>query len=344
MKISLLCPVRVVNLIFLIGVDCTHLQCFDLNLYLMMNEKRPTWKCAICDKIASAYKLIIDQYFLDILQRADSSVSDVELLKDGSWRAFKVEAETLSSDEDGDIVPCKVTSSASNPPKGLITSMKPSPSTPVTVNEDIITLDSDGDEDFTPPPPSTSTTTDSNGTPAQASPQGVTSVKSEMSVIRLDDSDGGIIPISRSPPNIPSIGPQGDAFASTKAATPSESALSSPSAPQQTLMLALAPDMAQNSDLMTGTATQATNPLAAIHQNPIFASTSSYGAIVLGIVITSPSMIPQQGFASFPDFTFMNGGGRTSFDPTQRNLQDTMAQLLGTITQSAQQSYYDRTS
>uniref|UniRef100_A0A1I7Y5C5 Clathrin assembly protein n=1 Tax=Steinernema glaseri TaxID=37863 RepID=A0A1I7Y5C5_9BILA len=63
------------------------------------------------------------------------------------------------------------------------------------------------------------------------------------------------------------------------AATSSESALSPPSAPQQTLMSALAPVMAQNSDLMTGPATQATNPLAAMHQNPIFASTSSYGAM-----------------------------------------------------------------
>lgn len=42
--------------------DCKHLQCFDLSNYLMMNEKRPTWKCAVCSNGAPYKKLIIDWY------------------------------------------------------------------------------------------------------------------------------------------------------------------------------------------------------------------------------------------------------------------------------------------
>lgn len=40
--------------------DCSHLQCFDLDLFLKMNEKRPTWKCGICSGNAPYAKLIID--------------------------------------------------------------------------------------------------------------------------------------------------------------------------------------------------------------------------------------------------------------------------------------------
>ncbi|KAK0426188.1 hypothetical protein QR680_009578 [Steinernema hermaphroditum] len=291
MKVSLLCPLGRTRMTMPAkGAECTHLQCFDLNLYLMMNEKRPTWKCAICDKISSAYKLIIDQYFLDILQRAESSVSDVELLKDGSWRVVKVEAETLSSDEDGDIVPCKISSSSAAPTRSSSIVVKPSSSTSPALDDDVITLDSDEDEAYTPPPPSTSTirTNDSTGTPVLSSPQAVASEKSDISIICLDDSDGDCIPASTSPPVISSAGSQSqttDALQAlnmvTSMPTTSEPTLSA-STRQQTLMSALAPVMAQNAELMSavgGSPLQPASSLAVIHQNALFATSSSYGAL-----------------------------------------------------------------
>ena len=39
---------------------CTHLQCFDATTFLMMNEKKATWMCPVCDKPAPFHKLIID--------------------------------------------------------------------------------------------------------------------------------------------------------------------------------------------------------------------------------------------------------------------------------------------
>jgi hypothetical protein len=45
---------------------CTHLQCFDASTFLMMNEKKPTWICPVCDKPAPFDKLIIDGYITNV--------------------------------------------------------------------------------------------------------------------------------------------------------------------------------------------------------------------------------------------------------------------------------------
>jgi len=39
---------------------CNHLQCYDAATYLMMNEKKPTWTCPVCDRPADFSKLNID--------------------------------------------------------------------------------------------------------------------------------------------------------------------------------------------------------------------------------------------------------------------------------------------
>ena len=41
---------------------CTHLQCFDATTFLMMNEKKATWMCPVCDRNAPFHKLVIDGY------------------------------------------------------------------------------------------------------------------------------------------------------------------------------------------------------------------------------------------------------------------------------------------
>ena len=38
---------------------CDHLQCFDAQLYLMMNEKKPKWVCPVCNKSAYYENLLI---------------------------------------------------------------------------------------------------------------------------------------------------------------------------------------------------------------------------------------------------------------------------------------------
>ncbi|KAL3112704.1 hypothetical protein niasHT_013740 [Heterodera trifolii] len=81
------------------AAECTHLQCFDLNSYLMMSEKRPTWKCPVCDRNAIYSKLIIDAYFEQVLSAVASGDDEIELLRDGSWR-LPLPPDTMGVDSD----------------------------------------------------------------------------------------------------------------------------------------------------------------------------------------------------------------------------------------------------
>lgn len=39
---------------------CTHVQCCDLDSWLMMNETTPSWTCPTCDR-----ELALEQIFVD---------------------------------------------------------------------------------------------------------------------------------------------------------------------------------------------------------------------------------------------------------------------------------------
>jgi hypothetical protein len=46
---------------------CDHLQCFDANLFLMMNERKPKWLCPVCNKLALFENLMVDGYFKEVM-------------------------------------------------------------------------------------------------------------------------------------------------------------------------------------------------------------------------------------------------------------------------------------
>ncbi|KAM6232438.1 LOW QUALITY PROTEIN: E3 SUMO-protein ligase PIAS2-like [Porphyrio hochstetteri] len=61
LQVSLMCPLGKMKLtIPCRAVTCTHVQCFDADIYLQMNEKNPTWICPVCDKRAAYESLILD--------------------------------------------------------------------------------------------------------------------------------------------------------------------------------------------------------------------------------------------------------------------------------------------
>jgi E3 SUMO-protein ligase PIAS1/E3 SUMO-protein ligase PIAS2 len=81
-----------------------------------MNEKKSTWKCPVCDQPALYENLLIDGYFLEVINSPKLSSDENEILlhKDGSWSGFskkadvKVETQTklddileISSDDEG---------------------------------------------------------------------------------------------------------------------------------------------------------------------------------------------------------------------------------------------------
>jgi len=64
--------------------SCTHLQCFDVRIFLMMNANRPSWMCPVCHKEANFTELQIDGYFSEIIEK--STEDEIEFNKDGSWK------------------------------------------------------------------------------------------------------------------------------------------------------------------------------------------------------------------------------------------------------------------
>jgi hypothetical protein len=69
LKVSVSCPLGKMRMqVPCRPSTCSHLQCFDASLFLQMNERKPTWNCPVCDSKALYETLMIDGYFLDVLE------------------------------------------------------------------------------------------------------------------------------------------------------------------------------------------------------------------------------------------------------------------------------------
>lgn len=64
------------------STNCTHIQCFDVLLFLQMNERKPTWSCPVCDKKIPFPTLVVDGLFTEILSSSRSGkCSEVAFLE-----------------------------------------------------------------------------------------------------------------------------------------------------------------------------------------------------------------------------------------------------------------------
>jgi hypothetical protein len=59
---------------------CDHLQCFDAVLFLQMNEKKPTWQCPVCDSPALYESLLVDGYFLEVINAPELPDEENEII------------------------------------------------------------------------------------------------------------------------------------------------------------------------------------------------------------------------------------------------------------------------
>ncbi|PRP82118.1 hypothetical protein PROFUN_10326 [Planoprotostelium fungivorum] len=67
---------------------CHHLQCFELDSFIRMNERTPKWQCPNCYKTADYNDLEVDNYFADILEacgKMNADIEDIEMSPDGEW-------------------------------------------------------------------------------------------------------------------------------------------------------------------------------------------------------------------------------------------------------------------
>ncbi|KAK4512606.1 uncharacterized protein ATC70_003309 [Mucor velutinosus] len=57
---------------------CKHLQCFDANVFLTMNEQTPTWSCPVCyRRIENWEDLFVDEYFMEMLHSTPKHIDSV---------------------------------------------------------------------------------------------------------------------------------------------------------------------------------------------------------------------------------------------------------------------------
>ncbi|KAI0969362.1 hypothetical protein F4678DRAFT_440177 [Xylaria arbuscula] len=74
------------------SVLCLHIQCFDANSYLQLQEQGPQWICPVCNQSASFENLAVDEYVRDILENTTDSTEQVTIEPDGRWSTQLTEA------------------------------------------------------------------------------------------------------------------------------------------------------------------------------------------------------------------------------------------------------------
>ena len=113
--------------------QCDHVQCFDGLSFLMMQEHIPAWQCPVCSKTVNENLLAVSDFLQDILDKTHEDIDTVLLNTDGSWTPMKEGEEAAKKEE------------LATPNADVKTSE------PVKLADDsieIISLDSDSDEEM----------------------------------------------------------------------------------------------------------------------------------------------------------------------------------------------------
>lgn len=139
-NLSLKCPLSYARLkVPCRGISCNHIQCFDANSFMQLQEQGPTWNCPICSKSAPFENLAIDEYVQEVLENTPESCEQVTIEPDGQWRVKSEEPEPTRSrapngtkiEDDDDISILSDTHAFGNgTPGGPIGSVRNAMSTP----------------------------------------------------------------------------------------------------------------------------------------------------------------------------------------------------------------------
>ncbi|KAL1916682.1 uncharacterized protein VTP21DRAFT_5386 [Calcarisporiella thermophila] len=150
LRISLRCPISMTRIRFPVrGVECRHIECFDLQSYLEINRSTQLWKCPHCNKTTTSERLRVDAFLQRLLREAPENASDVELDADAQWTVVAtVDSDSDNDDDDDDNVGGHGSSeSVLKVPAAASASPKTTTARPI----EVICLDSD-DENTTSAP------------------------------------------------------------------------------------------------------------------------------------------------------------------------------------------------
>ncbi|TRY73722.1 hypothetical protein TCAL_05843 [Tigriopus californicus] len=118
-KVTLACPLGKMRMSYPCRAStCDHLQCFDANLFLMMNERKPKWLCPVCNKNALFNNLLIDGFFNEVLKSSKLPPHDHEVVlhNDGSWEPLPFKKEGVSSKDEEAAAAAAATAAVKSPP------------------------------------------------------------------------------------------------------------------------------------------------------------------------------------------------------------------------------------
>ncbi|RWS17762.1 zinc finger MIZ domain-containing protein 1-like protein [Dinothrombium tinctorium] len=101
-KVSLKCPITFRRITLPArGSDCKHIQCFDLESYLIMNAERGTWRCPCCPKSAVLEGLEVDQYMWGIITSlTNCDVEEVTIDASASWKPVAIKSNSFKDEPD----------------------------------------------------------------------------------------------------------------------------------------------------------------------------------------------------------------------------------------------------
>jgi len=148
LKVTVSCPLGKMRMTMPCRpTTCDHLQCFDASLFLMMNEKKPTWICPVCDSPAKYEDLMVDGYFEEVIKSPllPDEENEIILNQDGSWNPVPIDEEAERKRKEKEEEERKAAGNA-------------------------VVLDLSDDDDDYAPAPKTETTADTNGTAAPSPP------------------------------------------------------------------------------------------------------------------------------------------------------------------------------
>ena len=87
-KVTQACPLGKMRMVTPARAStCNHLQCFDAQLYLAMNERKPKWVCPVCNKAALMENRLVDGFFTELIasSRLPADEHKIALHNDGTW-------------------------------------------------------------------------------------------------------------------------------------------------------------------------------------------------------------------------------------------------------------------
>ncbi|CDS41737.1 e3 SUMO protein ligase PIAS2 [Echinococcus multilocularis] len=111
LPVQLLCPLSKCRIKLPVrGQRCQHIQCYDADTYLLINERKPAWKCPVCDSPAPFHELFVDGLLMDILATRESQdVEEIVFNENGSWTTMRPACTSgVSCKSDGPSSPSSV--------------------------------------------------------------------------------------------------------------------------------------------------------------------------------------------------------------------------------------------